>query len=517
MSGEDSDVGINPAHERERPGDGIDARGNVARYAALLHGIAAGPDQQVAARALARALGAHDLLVFLRDDELGVLLPGPGFPQTLPDGRTWRAFLDRCIEAGKEGVDVSGSEPVEPQYPTGRLRAPGSTDMTDVTGIATGRDAVLVLLGGSPGRSAVAVVAPFLPLVISALGNKRSASVANAHVRIARDAASRAEALAGSLDTARTALSHALDGVRESRASLEEQSTVLRAANEELESQSEELQAINEELEQQTEELTQQTIAAEAATQAMERAREEARQAQTVAENANRSKAEFLAAMSHELRTPLNAIGGYVQLIELGIHGTLTAAQREALDRVQRNQRHLLSLINDVLNFAKLEAGRVEYRIETLRLADVVADLAPMIESQFAEKGLTYESRIAPDVTVRADGDKIRQILLNLLSNAVKFTDRGGRVTIEAPLGDDADPRVGYLCVSDTGCGIPPDKQDSVFDPFVQVSRDPAHKHDGTGLGLAISRDLARGMGGDLWVRSAEGKGSTFTLSLPIG
>ena len=488
---------------------------SVARHAALLHSIAAGPDKPAAARALARTLGADDLMLFLRDPELAVLLPAPGFAQTLPDGRAWRTFVDQCVESGAGRNDKGGRDPSESDCHRGRLRAPGSTAACAATGFASGRDAVLVLLGGSPSLSAVGAIAPFLPLVVSALAGQRAVGLANAHSRVAQDAASRAEALAGSLDTARASLSRALDEARESRARLQEQATALQSAKEELEAQAEELQVVNEELEQQRDELTQQTIAAERAREAMEVAQAEALRARSVAESANLSKGQFLAAMSHELRTPLNAIGGYVQLIELGIYGALTAAQRDALDRVQRNQRHLLSLINDVLNFAKLEAGRVEYKIETLRLADVVADLAPMIEPQLAEKGLTYESSIAPGVVVRGDGDKVRQILLNLLSNAVKFTDRGGRVRIEAPCTDDNDLHAADLCVSDTGCGIPRDKQDVVFDPFVQVSRDPAHRHDGTGLGLAISRDLARGMGGDLRVRSVEGKGSTFILSLP--
>jgi signal transduction histidine kinase len=244
-------------------------------------------------------------------------------------------------------------------------------------------------------------------------------------------------------------------------------------------------------------------------------AREMIDAARATAEDANRSKSEFLAAMSHELRTPLNAIAGHAQLVEMGIHGPVTAAQREALARIRRSEQHLLSLINDVLNFAKLEAGRVQYDIERVTVLEVVADVVSMIEPQVVAKGLVCGVHVAPDTAVRADREKLRQVLLNLLSNAVKFTKPGGRVTVDTPQGDTTPADVILLRVSDTGIGIPRDKQDAIFDPFVQVHRDLTNSNAGTGLGLAISRDLARGMGGELRVRSVEGEGSTFTVTLP--
>jgi signal transduction histidine kinase/PAS domain-containing protein len=249
------------------------------------------------------------------------------------------------------------------------------------------------------------------------------------------------------------------------------------------------------------------------AAQAFERVRllQTEHAAREAAEEANLAKTQFLATMSHELRTPLNAISGYAELLSLGLRGPTTPEQQEDLGRIMRSQRHLLSVINDILNFARLEAGYVEYRVTTVPVAELIGDLEALIKPQLVAKELEFScEQVKSDLVARADAEKVRQVLLNLLANAVKFTARGGRIRVECRH-DDA--RV-YICVTDTGIGIPLDRRSAIFEPFVQLHRTLAQPAEGTGLGLAISRDLARGMGGELTVESEPGSGSTFTLAL---
>ncbi len=257
-----------------------------------------------------------------------------------------------------------------------------------------------------------------------------------------------------------------------------------------------------------------------------ERARAAADADRAAAEAANAAKSQFLANMSHELRTPLNAIGGYVQLLEMELHGPVTEEQRASLGRVQTAQHRLLGLINDVLNYAKLESGRIEYDVRAVDVREVIADVVPLVEPLMAAKGLVFDVE-PPGVpcAVWADRDKLGQVLVNLLANGLKFTDPAhpttgarGRVALRVTTREDGPdggrPGAVYVRVTDTGRGIPREKQDAIFEPFVQVRTGYAQATEGTGLGLAISRDLARGMGGELRVRSAPGEGSTFTVAL---
>jgi len=230
------------------------------------------------------------------------------------------------------------------------------------------------------------------------------------------------------------------------------------------------------------------------------------------AEAANRTKGEFLAAMSHELRTPLNAIGGYAQLLQLEVGGPLTEQQQEHLDRIQRSQQHLLGIINDILNFSRIEAGQIAYDIHPVVAMEVIDAVVPMILPQAEAKRLQLRTGNCPsDVRMAADGSKVEQILINLLSNAVKFTPDGGVIMVTC---GSAEAQV-WIEVRDTGIGIPADQLENIFAPFVQVGRSLASPKEGTGLGLAISRDLARALGGDLTVESREGEGAAFRLTLP--
>jgi signal transduction histidine kinase len=243
------------------------------------------------------------------------------------------------------------------------------------------------------------------------------------------------------------------------------------------------------------------------------RLRAEAERARDQAQAANRAKSAFLAAMSHELRTPLNAIAGYTQLLQLGVHGALTDKQQDDLARIERSEKHLLALINDVLNFARLEAGRVDINRQRVSANSLISTVEAMIKPQLQSHDLRFVRQHAgDDLTLYCDPDKAEQVLLNLLSNAVKFTPSGGVIELQSCAADG----VGRISVRDSGVGIPEDKLEAIFEPFMQVGRNLSSPSEGTGLGLAISRDLARAMGGDLRARSKVDKGSVFIFELPL-
>jgi signal transduction histidine kinase len=279
---------------------------------------------------------------------------------------------------------------------------------------------------------------------------------------------------------------------------LQEQAIELETQAEELQTQSMHLEELTVELEASNEEL--QTTA----TQAEHNARE--------SERANRAKTDFLATMSHELRTPLNAITGYVDLLELEVHGEVNELQRSSLERVRFNAKHLLVLINDILNFAKLEAGSIELRPSRLALDAVLNETVELVGPLLDAKGIHFDYAVLPSETmVVGDRDRIRQVLFNLITNAIKFTGAGGTVSLSA----DSDNGSVHIRVRDTGPGIPQDMQERIFDPFVQLRRGAGGGlSDGVGLGLAISRELARAMHGDLVVESEPEQGATFTLTL---
>lgn len=245
-----------------------------------------------------------------------------------------------------------------------------------------------------------------------------------------------------------------------------------------------------------------------------EEARRRADEARARADEANSAKSQFLAAMSHELRTPLNAIGGYAELLALGLAGPVTPQQLEHLTRIKRSQAHLLGIINDILNFSRVEAGQLKYELGPIEVREVVHSVMMMMAPQAQTRGLRLEdTRCQPDLLAWADRSKVDQIVLNLVSNAVKFTRSGGSIML---ICDRFGSSRVSITVRDTGTGIPEDQLESIFEPFVQVGRTLTDTREGAGLGLAISRDLARAMRGDIIVKSKLDVGSEFKLLLPV-
>ncbi len=250
-----------------------------------------------------------------------------------------------------------------------------------------------------------------------------------------------------------------------------------------------------------------------AVTRAERAARLAAESEKRAAEESNRSKSAFLAMMSHELRTPLNAIGGYADLIDFGVHGPVTPAQSDALGRIKNSATHLLGLINSVLDFARVEAGQIQYSASAIALDAALREAEAMVLPQMMQKKLRYRNE-GCDATLVALGDaeKVKQIVLNLLTNSTKFTDPGGEICLSCgPVGATGV----FVRVEDTGSGIELSKLESIFEPFVQLGSQRPRENDGVGLGLAISRAFARKMGGSLVAESTLGVGTTMTLTLP--
>jgi signal transduction histidine kinase len=230
-------------------------------------------------------------------------------------------------------------------------------------------------------------------------------------------------------------------------------------------------------------------------------------------EAANRHKSEFLANVSHELRTPLNAIIGFSEVLQEKFFGELNEKQAEYTDDILSSGRHLLSLINDILDLSKIEAGRMELEVTTFYLPDAIENALLLIRERASRHAIKLD-RVIDDRLGDFTGDerKIKQILVNLLSNAVKFTPEGGQIKVEATLGDSAV----IISVNDTGVGIAPQDHEAIFEEFRQVGSNYAQKREGTGLGLSLTRKFVDLHGGKIWVESEAGKGSKFTFTLPL-
>jgi PAS domain S-box-containing protein len=317
---------------------------------------------------------------------------------------------------------------------------------------------------------------------------------------------------------AEAARDQALAEALAARRGAEEQATELEAQAEELQHQAVRLEETRAELEVANEDLRR-------ANDELRLRTEEAERARAGAEEANRAKSQFLANMSHELRTPINAVVGYTDLLEMGIAGPLNEGQRSHLERIRASSQHLLTLVNEILDLAKVESGQLQVARDRVALAETVESVLGLILPQAARAGVEVRNEVgrAGEVAYCGDRDRVRQVLLNLLSNAVKFTGRGGRVRIACEVADRPDPGTETrgegpwlrVDVEDTGIGITAEHTGEIFEPFFQVDGGYTRESGGTGLGLSISRRLARLMDGDITLRSRPGEGSRFTLWLP--
>jgi signal transduction histidine kinase len=300
--------------------------------------------------------------------------------------------------------------------------------------------------------------------------------------------------------------------IEEARQRIEEQAGELEAQTEELQTQSSQLEEQAFELEHQLEHVAALNQALTAANERLGRAHTDSEHARQAAERASAAKSQFLAVMSHELRTPMNAILGFTDLLDAEISGPINDVQKSHLSRVRASAVHLLGLIDQVLSLARIEAGREEVFVEEVDVGAVVADVAAMMQPLAERRGLTLTIDVEPPLLhATSDAGKLRQILLNLIGNAIKFTDEGTVSLHVTASGEQL-----QVAIADTGRGIARDDMERIFDPFEQVDQTISRRAEGTGLGLPVSRELARLLGGEIVAVSEPGRGSTFTLRLPV-
>jgi phosphoserine phosphatase RsbU/P len=248
----------------------------------------------------------------------------------------------------------------------------------------------------------------------------------------------------------------------------------------------------------------------------IERAREDQARAVQGAGEADDAKDRALATLSHDLRSPLNAIDSYAELMEMQIFGPVSDRQREALGRIRLSGRHLLAVLENVLEMARIGAGVVRVHAGAVRLAEVMQEAAMLVRHSATAKSQTLEIESGPPIVVNADADRLRQVLINLIGNAIKYTPTGGSIRLRTAERAGGESGWGEVSVTDSGPGIPPDKQEAIFEPYYRIASSEADAPEGAGLGLAISRELVRQMGGDIEVESVVGGGSTFSIRLPL-
>ena len=378
-----------------------------------------------AARTFARRWGADELIVFIRDPEVGRSLPAPGFPQTLRGSRLWRTLIDRAVEGGWADGPVQDER--------------GATRAACAIGLPDGTAAVLV--GETIEEPVRPLLRELLPLFGALFRSEALAARSEVESKMARQAATQAAQLASKLDATRAELQQALN----------------------------------------------------------------------VAETASRARDEFLATVSHELRTPLTSIIGWIQLLRLGRD---EASLSEGLDTIDRNARAQSRLIEDILDFSRINAGKLRLDVQALDLTDIADAAIDIVRPAADAKGVRIERVLDSEAGhVSGDADRLQQVVWNLLSNAVKFTPKGGKVLIRLE-------RIHSHCeltVSDSGQGISPKFLPFVFDRFSQADSSSTRAHAGLGLGLGIVRHLVELHGGTVQAFSpGEGKGATFAVRLPL-
>ncbi len=326
---------------------------------------------------------------------------------------------------------------------------------------------------------------------------------------------SNAIAVAMNAADSRTRVMQLLERVQEQKETLETQQEELRQSNEELTRQSEILQASEEELRVQEEELRQVNDEMSVQNKALEIAREELSEKAQELEQSSRYKSEFLANMSHELRTPLNSVLILARLLEENKDSNLSNKQVEYAGIIHKSGSDLLKLINDILDLSKIEAGKVEMNIEQVSVKGMVSDLEQLFHVVAEQKNIRFTTEILPGVPemIHTDPQRLEQVIKNLLSNAFKFTPGGGVIKLGLMQATDGL----HIAVSDSGTGIPVEKQQLIFEAFRQVDGSTSRKYGGTGLGLSISKELMKRLGGEIRLESKEGKGSTFTVVMDAG
>ncbi len=420
---------------------------------ALAARLTARPGRASAARALARHLGAEDLIVFVPDPELGVLLPALGFPQTLPEGGRWRAFLAACLDTRDHDDELPSPVTGVPQRAHGIAGTDGS---------------VLILLAYTDRPLDVASLAPLIALLAASFGSERAAQDAGGHAAVARDAAAQARLLAETLDAARREVQRALAAAQRAQ----ERTTVLAAARD---------------------------------------------LALAEAQEALNARGAFVASVTHDLKTPLTTIRGVAQLLQRRARrGEAISPERleEMAGTIETAAVRTTALVDQLLDIAQLQAGE-QLRLERAP-TDLVQLAGKVVRQQrWRDDRHIVVHSTAPTLIGEWDTARIERVVANLVDNAIRYSPAGGEIAVRVGEESDGDGRWAVLAVEDHGIGIPSGERDRVFDRYHRGGN-VVGKIAGTGIGLASVRQIVTEHGGTIALESVEDVGTTFTIRLPL-